>query len=156
MKLRALKYCKTAFVVWLAVLIGWMGFIFSNSLATAEKSSETSQGVVEVIEEVIQKIEPEFELSNHFVRKLAHFVEFFILGLLFTVSYYVVLIDFQFHLCLSLFFGLLVSLVDETIQLISNGRSASVKDVWIDFSAVITSVLIFALVNLIIKRKKSL
>jgi len=156
MKLRAFKYSKIAFVIWLAILICWMGFILSKSLEDAEKSSASSQGVVEVIEEAIQKIEPDFEISNHFVRKLAHFVEFFILGFIFTLSYYIVLRDYKYHLCLSLLFGLLFSLIDESFQLLSFGRSAAINDVWLDFSAVITSVLIFALINLFINRKKSL
>lgn len=156
MKLRQYKLCKTLFILWIVALIFWMCFIFSNSLANAEESGETSQGVVDIIEEIIRRVIPDFEISDHFVRKLAHFIEFFILGAVFTLSYYIVIRDFKYHISLSLLFGLLVSLIDETLQLFSLGRAAMVKDVWLDFSAVVTSVVCFAIINLFVFNKKSL
>lgn len=156
MKLRTLKYNKVLFVIWLCVLIAWTAFIFSNSLTVAAESTDASQGVVDVIEALVQKFVTDFQISGHLVRKLAHFIEFFILSWIFILSYYIFVTDFKYHICLSLFFGLFVSLVDETLQLFSNGRASMIKDVWLDFFAVITSVLLFSLINYIINRKKSL
>lgn len=154
MKFDFLKNRKFLIFVWIIILIWWIGFIFSNSIATAEESSDTSQGVVEVIEEVVQKVEPEFEISNHFVRKLAHFIEFFILGFIFNFSYFIFKRQLKYHSVLSLFTGLIVSVIDETIQLSSVGRAGMIKDVWIDFSATITALLTLFVVIFIIKRLK--
>ena len=154
MKFDFLKKRKILIILWCIVLVAWMCFIFSNSFENAEESSDTSQGVVEIIEEIVQTVEPEFEISDNFVRKLAHFIEFFILGFIFNISYFIYARDLKYHTVLSLFFGLMISIIDETIQLTSAGRAGMIKDVWIDFSAVITSLLLLLIAIFIIKRNK--
>ncbi len=122
--------------VWLIVTILWGIFILSNSLQTADESSEKSEQVLEVIEETVQKVEPDFELSHRLVRKSAHFFEYFVLGALFAVSVAVFKKTFINH-SVTLFAGLLFALFDETLQLFSQGREGAVLDVWLDFSAVV-------------------
>ena len=64
-------------------------------------------------------------VTEHFVRKLAHFTEFFVLGLELAVLF----CSFSSK---PILFSLLVALTDETIQLFT-GRGSQVKDVWLDF-----------------------
>ena len=65
------------FWICLALLLAWIIFIFCRSLKPADVSTSESQRVLDLL----QRLCP-FKLSMHLVRKLAHFTEFAVLGLL--------------------------------------------------------------------------
>lgn len=122
-------------------------FVFSNSLPNIQKSSATSERVTEIVEPVLEPIVGEGKVTNHLVRKLAHFAEFallgFELGLLFT------------HLSILPFFvSLLAALTDETIQIFA-GRGSQVQDVWLDFAGacvgIVLGVAVYVLVQWLIR-----
>ena len=69
-------------------------------------------------------------ISEHILRKAAHFTEFGVLGVLGTVCFGM----YGLKPLYPAFAGLLTALTDETLQLFSPGRSAHVTDVWIDFA----------------------
>ena len=153
-------YLKRDFWKWALIVatLLWCVYIFSNSLQSAELSSAKSQGVVQAIEETVQKVDPDFEISHRFVRKAAHFYEFFVLGILLWITAWVFSKSWQ-RSELTLLTGLLVAMLDETLQLFSKGRECAVADVWLDFSAVVAShiLLFFAFLLIsIIKNKKCL
>lgn len=77
------------------------------------------------------------DITEHIVRKLAHFTEFTALGMLLSIDTALFLKKMKQYIWVPFFVGVLVALVDETIQLFPVGRSSSVKDVWLDFSGVI-------------------
>lgn len=86
------------------------------------------------------------DITEHIVRKLAHFTEFTALGFLLSIDVVLFLKNIKQYAWVSLFTGLLVALIDETIQLFPLGRSSSVKDVWLDFLGVIFgTILLFVL-----------
>ena len=62
-------------------------FIFGNSLESREVSKEKSGEVMEMLEPLFELIVGEGKVTNHLVRKTAHFVEFFILGALLTARF---------------------------------------------------------------------
>ena len=74
------------------------------------------------------------DITEHIIRKLAHFTEFTALGILLSIDTVLFLKNMKQYVWIPLFIG---PLIDETIQLFPIGRSSSVKDVWIDFSGVI-------------------
>lgn len=116
----------------------WIGFIFWNSLHVAAESSEMSGSVLDFL----TRIPILHALTDHIVRKCAHFIEFFLLGGLLTASLRPERVAVRGAAALPLFFGLFVPLVDETIQLFVPGRSGQVSDVMLDFSGALCGVLL--------------
>ena len=74
--------------------------------------------------------------SLHTVRKMAHFAEFSLLGFWFMLCLRVYTRHFVRHVSWPLLCGLLVAVIDETIQLYVPGRTSSTLDVLLDFSGV--------------------
>ncbi len=131
-------------VAWVLLTVLWIGFIFCRSLQPADVSSEESGAVLELAHRVFPF------LSMFALRKLAHFTEFLILG---------VLLHFAFRsFCLrsDLFVlgtGLAVAAADELLQLLSPGRSCQITDVLLDFFGVAVSVLLFFVFHIFSGRK---
>ena len=71
------------------------------------------------------------------MRKLAHFTEFALVGFWFMLCLRVYTRHFVKYVSWPLFVGLLVAVLDETVQLYVPGRSSSVRDVLIDFGGVL-------------------
>ena len=114
-----------------------IGFIWWSSSKNGEESSGISQGVLYEIMQIFARIGISTDITEHIIRKLAHFTEFTALGILLSIDTVLFLKNMKQYVWIPLFIGLLVALIDETIQLFPIGRSSSVKDVWIDFSGVI-------------------
>lgn len=119
-----------------------IGFIWWNSSKNGEESSGISQGVLYEIMQIFARIGISTDITEHIIRKLAHFTEFTALGILLSVDTVLFLKNMKQYVWIPLFIGLLVALIDETIQLFPVGRSSSVKDVWLDFSGVIFGTII--------------
>lgn len=132
-------------------------FIFANSLDSVAESQQKSEAVLErfwfLLEGVVGKGNAE-----HLVRKLAHFFEFFALGIQMSALsflYYSSKRSLYFSITLPLFCGLLAALTDETIQIVS-ARGSQVQDVWLDFSGVcVGTAVIFAVWVIRKKRRES-
>ena len=122
--------------LWAVILfVLWVVFIFTRSLQPADLSNEESGKVLSLLEQLLP-----FELSNHIVRKLAHFTEYAILGFL---GWFVYVPQPQKRR--TGFFALLtcvaVSICDETIQVFVDGRAGRVSDVCLDTVGALTGVL---------------
>lgn len=121
--------------VWTILYIGFMLFIFSNSLQDATASSSRSGAV-------LAWMQGHFGagwLTEYFLRKAAHFSEFWVLGAIGLTCFRC----YGASPLPALFTGLLTALTDETIQRFVEGRSSQVTDVWIDFAGCATGVLVF-------------
>lgn len=82
-------------------------------------------------------------VTQHIVRKLAHFSEFAAVGgLLLSCAYCFDRRRPQRYAVQVLFAGLSAALIDETIQLFIEGRAGMIADVWIDFAGVVTGALL--------------
>ena len=127
-----------------------MAFIFKNSLQIAEASSARSRQAMQLLNGVLETVGAG-PFSEYFVRKLAHFAEFALLGFWFMLCLRVYTRRFVRHSGWPLFFGLLVADIDELIQLYVPGRSSSVRDVFLDFIGVLAG-LLFALLLLLFVR----
>ena len=137
-------------VVFTAALIACIMFIFRNSLENGAQSSARSQAVMQLVNSALAKVHLG-PLSEHLIRKLAHFSEFALEGFLLMLCIRVYTKHFVRHMSWPLLGGMTTALMDETIQLHSPNRTSSVVDVWIDMSGVVAG-LLFALIILLIVR----
>ena len=137
----------------IAALILWTVFIFARSLRSAEDSTEESAFFLEFIRRFLPSV------SMHFVRKLAHFTEFFILGCLSSALFQrafgekkcPVVIGCLAALC----YSLAVAVTDELLQLTSPGRSCQISDMLLDFSGAAAGTILLILIILFLKRRNS-
>ncbi len=132
-------------VIFTFALLGCIVFIFSNSMQIADVSSEASDRVLVLMQKVLRKLGMPGvanHLTMHIVRKLAHFCEYTLEGFLLMLCLRVYTRRFVRHMSWPVLGGLITALTDETIQLFSEGRSSQVTDVWLDFSGVLTGILV--------------
>ncbi|MEA4888168.1 MAG: VanZ family protein [Clostridiaceae bacterium] len=138
------------------LLLTTIAFIWSNSLQSIPESQERSLGVMDKITSVLEVFVGKGNVTDHLVRKLAHFTEFSALGCelaLLAVLRKSVRLQ-PFINCL--FIGLAVAVIDETIQIFSN-RGSQVSDVLLDFSGSVTGIVFVLLIRwlvLAIRRKR--
>ena len=128
------------------VLIATLCFIWSNSLVGKEGSASLSRTVTAWLNGI------GIPVTEHFVRKSAHFCEFGLLGCELMLLFWLRSgVRFQ-NLCNAAFAALLSAVTDETIQSFS-GRGSQVLDVVLDFSGALTDILLVSL--LMIEKRKS-
>lgn len=129
-------------------------FIWGNSLLDREESQAVSMELLRQIVEAAERLGLVIEgTDDHWLRKLAHFGEF---GLLGTELSLLMLLDGAFGrqgIVNCLFVGLLTAVADETIQIFSS-RGSQVQDVLLDFSGAITAVVLVSAVYLVVRRRK--
>jgi VanZ family protein len=113
------------------LIILTLALIWGHSLLGREASSEESGFVMELLEPVLEMVVGEGNVTEFLVRKLAHFTEFFVLGLelLTFFAYRKPLFPQAFLLALT--HGFFAAFLDETIQIFS-GRGPMIQDVWLD------------------------
>ena len=132
-------------VIFTSALIGCIVFIFSNSLQIADVSEGASGRVLGILQGILRHLGlpgAADRLTMHIVRKLAHFCEYLLEGFLLMLCLRVYTRHFFKHVSWPMLGGLLTALTDETIQLFVPGRSGQVTDIWIDFSGVMTGLLV--------------
>lgn len=137
-------------IIFTIALVWCILFIFHNSLETSSISSARSHEVMQKINAILAhlNIGP---LSEHVVRKLAHFSEFTLEGFLLMLCLRVYTRRFVRHVSWPMLGGMATALLDETIQLYVPGRTSSVRDVWIDFGGVIAGLFVALLLLLIVR-----
>lgn len=124
------------------ILILWMGiiFIFSHQ----PNSGEETKSILETALPFINEINL-IELTNLFIRKSAHLIEYFILTLL-TVSLLKEYTKNERKIIISsLIFCFLYACTDEYHQSFIIGRTSAFKDVLIDTIGGLTFILIYYL-----------
>lgn len=132
--------------VYLAITILITAFIFYNSFQSGEISSNTSNKVLDIINNSLSAIGLNLQFTGIFVRKSAHFIEFFVFGvfLMLTINeFYDKTIEILER---PLFIGLFVPVIDEYIQSFSPDRVSAVSDVLLDFFGAGTGILLVCIV----------
>ena len=131
----------------LLAILAALAFIWGNSLDSAVESAVKSGRVR--LQPLLERLVGQGGVTDHLVRKLAHFTEFAVLGallLLLTAAAFRVRLQSVVN---CLFFLLLAALTDETIQIFT-GRGPQVQDVWLDFAGGAAGLLVMlALVQLL-------
>lgn len=119
-----------------------MAFIWGQSLQDAQTSNEVSGTVMHVVQNwTAANAGKTLPVTQHLIRKSAHFTEFFALG---VCLYLLFPRRIPGGFWMRLFLGLLLPCSDEALQLMVNGRSSRVPDVWIDFSGAVCGMLLAA------------
>lgn len=125
----------------LILVIIWMTIIFIMSSFNSNESSNQSNFIVEIIANIFNITNT--HTLNIIIRKLAHYTEYLILGIL------VINLNNNKHksIYLSIVICLLYAISDEFHQSFVPGRSCQLYDVAIDFFGALTGIFIYKLIN---------
>lgn len=130
--------------IWWIIVFLYIAWIFSNSLSDGTLSSAESGTVTRFLLGILHNfgITVSYDLFHHFVRKLAHFSEYALLGLLTCVAikHKPLINNRKLNWLL---FGVIPPLLDETIQLFVPGRCGALKDSLLDMSGFLSGSLFF-------------
>lgn len=147
------------FTIVLYIITGlYIAFIWIHSTMSAEASTVESLSVLDFLTNFLKSVGISAQLTDHIVRKSAHFCEFALLGCLCLWCGYLIKKNVVKVLMPAGFVCLFVAVIDEYIQLYSKGRSAEIKDVLIDFTGSIcgaTFFIVILIIILLIKKRKS-
>lgn len=144
---------KIACAVLTLLTLATLAFIFSNSIKTAEQSIQQSDAVTDVIQGVVDVVIPSNppKVTSSFVRNFAHFAEFAVLGFLSLLTY-CAYTDKKVFIFFVPIFNLLVTVADELLQSLSDGRGTEIKDMLTDFGGAIIGMAIAFGVYLLFKK----
>ena len=129
-------------IVLVLLLALTLAFIWGNSLLPRTESQEISRGLLAelcaALETVGLHIDPQ---NDHWLRKLAHFGEFALLGAELCALLFLNRRARPQGFVNCAFAGLAVAVTDEALQLISN-RGSQVQDVLLDFAGFLPGLLL--------------
>ena len=110
----------------------WLLVIWGHSCMPAVQSGAESGALLTVVQRLLPW------MTDHVLRKCAHFAEYAVLGALRTGAH--------FSWPAALLPGTFAALCDETIQLFVPGRSGQIADVWLDTAGYLTGALLTLLI----------
>ena len=145
-----MKHKKSiVFVAVLAILtVCCLMFIFGNSLKDSAESTDQTMFVKDLLTGVARFFGIKGEINTKKLRSFAHVAEFCLLGAcLAAISLYVAYkkgkltprTSFPF-VCAAFAGGVFIAVIDEILQLFSDGRACELKDVCLDSIGVILGV----------------
>ncbi len=133
-----LSVAKTNRILSIMLVMAWMALIFTLSSHDAEQSSELSSGVTDAIIRIIENLEPnireriDMTAFHGFIRSLAHFAIYFVLGI-FSANMFSQFFRDWFRIAVDgALFTLVVATFDEIYQSTVPGRAMMLSDVFID------------------------
>ncbi len=122
--------------IFMIITLIWVAVIFSFSLQHGEVSGEMSglilRKILALLMPGVLNAPQQLEIWHTVLRKCAHFMEYFILGVLsvITVRQWKV----KYSVAVVVGFCVLVASIDETIQIFVSERAGKILDVCIDMS----------------------
>ena len=120
---------------WLLLAVVVTAVIFVNSSLPATESGRLSGVVAQLVLQLARLLDITLTGNvEHTIRKLAHFLEFACLGLLWCKTFASFHVSNRTSNGYILLLCLLTAVADEYIQLFSSGREGRVMDVLLDFS----------------------
>ncbi len=126
-------------------------FIWGNSMLPGQESGEISGGILQWLKDCF----PVFMgMGELLLRKLGHFSEFAMLGLLLCALCAELRQRGIHSVTMPLLCGVLAAMCDETIQAFTPDRGPSVIDVWIDTAGVLTGILLLLAGSYIVRLRK--
>ncbi len=149
-------------IIKLFLIVTWMGIIFSFSQDNGNDSEKKSDSIILTIYKIFDK-RPLTEdkkriLIDRFVypvRKLAHFSEYLILGIL-VISFISEFKQIELkYIIISILVCCLYAVSDEIHQLFVANRSGKITDVIIDTFGSSTGILIYDMIKKIRRRKNN-
>ena len=131
-----------------------LSFIWAHSFMGMEESAEESGFFYELLCPFFELFMGEGNVTELFIRKLAHFTEFFALGLELMLLLKLLYMKLGWKMLVnSWVLGTFCALIDETIQIFS-GRGSQVQDVWLDSAGCMTGVLVMTGCIILFRKKK--
>lgn len=133
----------------------WVAFIFLQSIQTGEVSGNTSGRITLFLVNTLEKIgvQLDFQIVSILLRKLAHFTEFFILGVLLHYLYESYNFIIKHTIILSIISGVMIAITDEFIQTFVEGRAGTIVDVGIDTLGILAAFVFYFIIY--VYKKKS-
>lgn len=123
-------------IVFILASVAVICWIFSNSFANGEESTQQSTEVKEVVDTTLSAVSgQEVDVPMLVIRKLAHFTEYFILGVCMYLSFYFFRTR-RIFILIPCVIGIIIPIIDENIQRSSEGRTFAVTDMLIDMGGV--------------------
>ena len=141
------------FWVKLALVALMLLFIWGNSMLPASASSAESGFVLRLCRPLVSAVQRLFSArgvelgQDYIIRKLAHFSEYAVLGVLVLTLFVRPGLRFLVLPPAALCLG--AALMDEGIQILAAGRGPSMKDVALDFSGAVCGIVLCAAVLLL-------
>lgn len=132
----------------ISILVAW-----GHSLMSLPASQKESGLVLKALKPVFKAIMPGKTITDYFIRKLAHFSEFCIMGLEMTMYLQLSQGIKPKLLVNTLLSGLFIAFIDESIQMFT-GRGPLISDLWIDLAGFTLGGLIMCLAVFIWHRLK--
>ena len=142
-------------IIILSVLITiTLAFIWIHSCMSMDDSAEESGFVYDLLCPFFELFMGKGNVTEHFIRKLAHFTEFFCLGfeLMFFMNLVLLRTKYILRLINAWVLGTFCAIIDESIQILS-GRGDMIADIWLDSAGCFTGVLMCSLVVYLMSRK---
>lgn len=151
-------------IIFTVLAVSINAYIIYHSCLNGSQSSQASQGVVEVSEEVVNTVRPgtvtpeNYNAFAAFIRKsLGHFGLFVVSGIFSSLAVYYIFKDFKWikHFLNTIFalsFGLIIAMTTEIIQLNVPERSGEFTDVLIDYSGYLLGAFLVGLVLFLVIR----
>lgn len=140
-------------LILLVLIIIWAILIFGLSGQNGTESSGLSRKIVEIFtknQEIVDIVEP-------YIRKVAHFSEYGLGGILFTLLFSTYNWKDRKIILISIILGIWYASMDEIHQLLVDGRNGSIVDVYIDTLGFSTGVCgIMAILKIIQLNKKEI
>lgn len=155
--------CKKARIILYVLLAFWMILIFVMSSQKASQSSQLSGGIVYKLITVFfskfdsMPLDDQTQLVNtitFIVRKSAHFLEYFILGLLATLIMLTYDVKHKLKAIMSVVFCLLYATSDEIHQYFVEGRACRFTDICIDAAGSVVAIVITILIACAINKRR--
>ena len=142
-------------IAWITVML-WMVLIFYFSHQPATASNNLSIGITDLIVENVEKVAPNLDFSinnfNHLVRKNAHFIIYFTLGILVVYALRRSGVLGYRSIGLGFLFCVLYAISDEVHQLFVSGRGGQVMDVLIDSAGASFGIGLYWMIGAILNR----
>ena len=130
---------------WKILILVYLCFIYGNSLTPAAISSKESGYFLAKIQDFLAGAGMDaWRLTEHLVRKAAHFTEYAGLGFLLAMNTGAGIAPVFCLLKGNVTAVLFMPFVDETIQLFVEGRSGQISDVWLDMAGIVTGIMVTA------------
>ena len=130
-----------------------LGFIWGNSMKSIPESQAVSLSLLSRIKPLLDAVFGPDRITDHIIRKTAHFCEFALLGAELRLLFLLLGQRSLQGLMNSLFAGLAAAVTDETIQIFSQ-RGSQVSDVVLDFSGAFFGALVIVLLAFLCSRRR--
>lgn len=145
-------------IAWLIVVL-WMILIFYFSQQPVSDSRDLSSNITKQLIEIVEKVTPlenmQVSQLHHLVRKNAHFIIYFFLGIFALLALKLTSLKRSTSAVIALAVCMIYAVTDEYHQLFVDGRGAQLKDIFIDWAGAATGITVATLLGLIGKTGKA-